>query len=83
MADPEHVAALKQGQDAFRVWRDQNRGTVPDLSGADFTGEDLTGVNLEPRHYQALLIIIPQGGAAVLPTFLYSIKKEGTPASLG
>jgi hypothetical protein len=72
MADPEHVAALKQGQDAFRVWRDQNRGTVPDLSGADFTGEDLTGVNLEPR-------------AAVLPspTFLYSIKKEGTPASLG
>jgi uncharacterized protein YjbI with pentapeptide repeats len=47
MADPEHVAALKQGRDAFRVWRDQHRETVPDLSGADFTGEDLTGVNLD------------------------------------
>ena len=47
MADPEHVAALKQGRDAFRVWRDQHRETVPDLSGADLTGEDLTGVNLD------------------------------------
>jgi uncharacterized protein YjbI with pentapeptide repeats len=47
MANPAHVAALKQGRDAFRVWRDQHRATVPDLSGADLTGEDLTAVNLE------------------------------------
>ena len=55
MADPAHVIALKQGRDAFRVWRDQHRETVPDLSAADLTGEDLTGVKLDGCNLSAAI----------------------------
>jgi uncharacterized protein YjbI with pentapeptide repeats len=46
MAHPEHIAALKQGWEAFGQWRNQHPGTFPDLSDADLTGEDLSKVNL-------------------------------------
>jgi uncharacterized protein YjbI with pentapeptide repeats len=52
MADPEHLAKLSQGPSEWRTWRNLNRVSAPDLSGAwlaravldDF---DLKDANLE------------------------------------
>jgi uncharacterized protein YjbI with pentapeptide repeats len=52
MADPEHLAQLKQGVEAWNRWRDENREIIPDirinpnLRGADLTQADLTGADL-------------------------------------
>lgn len=61
MANPEHVAILKQGVEAWNVWRETNgstlsmrasvelekaRLTANDLAGIDLTGANLTGANL-------------------------------------
>ena len=35
MANPEHLAKLKQGVDAWNQWRKENPDTKVDLSGAD------------------------------------------------
>ena len=50
-ANPEHLAILKQGVDAWNEWRKQNPDIRPDLSEADLNGAylvqaDLSGVNL-------------------------------------
>jgi TIR domain/Pentapeptide repeats (8 copies) len=55
MANPEHLKILRQGVEAWHGWLDRNRGTRPDLSGADLsevnlseadlTGADLSGAN--------------------------------------
>jgi hypothetical protein len=46
MANPEHVAKLKEGVDAWNRWREENPAGKPDFSGADITLADLDGVNL-------------------------------------
>jgi uncharacterized protein YjbI with pentapeptide repeats len=55
MANPEHLAILKQGVEVWNQWREENRGTLADLSGADLTGAslidlDLRGVFLQQAH---------------------------------
>jgi uncharacterized protein YjbI with pentapeptide repeats len=45
LANPEHLAKLKEGVEAWNQWRD-NLETEPDLSGADLTGLDLTDYQL-------------------------------------
>jgi hypothetical protein len=57
MANPEHVAILKQGVEVWNKWREENRDIKPDismaelsdltLSGANFGGTSLHGVNLQ------------------------------------
>lgn len=37
MADPEHLAKLKEGIDAWNAWRAENPKLVPDLSRTDFS----------------------------------------------
>lgn len=37
MANPEHLAMLKQGREAWNQWREDNPHVLPDLSGIDFT----------------------------------------------
>ena len=45
MANPEHVAILRQGVEVWNQWRKDNLDIRPDLHMADFTGADLTGAN--------------------------------------
>lgn len=52
MANPEHLAILKQGVEAWNAWRRENQGIWPDLrradlKGAKLDGAKLTGVNLK------------------------------------
>lgn len=56
MANKEHLELLKQGVDVWNQWRNEHKGIVPDLSGANleranlhganFRGADLSGANL-------------------------------------
>jgi len=44
MANPEHVAKLKEGVEAWNKWRDASDET-PDLSGIELNGDSLTHYN--------------------------------------
>jgi uncharacterized protein YjbI with pentapeptide repeats len=46
MANPEHLARLKGGVDAWNQWRSENPDVRPDLTGADLDWVDLRGVHL-------------------------------------
>ncbi len=45
MANPEHVAILKQGVEVWNSWRWENLGIVPDLREANLGGTNLSGTN--------------------------------------
>ncbi len=47
MANPEHLAKLKEGVEAWNQWRKQNRGVRPDLYEANFSGANLRGADLD------------------------------------
>lgn len=46
MANPEHVAILKQGVDAWNQWRGENPDVRPDLSDVVLKADDLSGTYL-------------------------------------
>ena len=46
MANPEHLAILKQGVEAWNQWRASAPEIAPDLTGADLAGADLNGADL-------------------------------------
>ena len=46
MANPEHLAKLKEGVEAWNQWRVENPEVEPDLAKANFYGDDLVGANL-------------------------------------
>ncbi len=51
MPNPEHIAKLKEGVEAWNAWRDENPDVMPDLvetnlSGADLFNATLTGATL-------------------------------------
>lgn len=46
MADPEHMEILKQGVEAWNIWRNENPDIVPNLNEANLVGAYITGVNL-------------------------------------
>lgn len=46
MANPEHLAKLKEGVEAWNLWRKENPEVKPDLSGADLRGVNLSNANL-------------------------------------
>ena len=46
MANPEHVAVVRQGKDAIAKWRKGHPGERLDLSSADLGGIDLSNANL-------------------------------------
>ena len=47
MANPEHLAILKQGVKAWNKWRKTNPDIIPDLTKAFFVKADLEEANLE------------------------------------
>ena len=46
MANQDHVEALAQGIDAWRLWRGKHPHITPDLSGVEITDQDLAGIDL-------------------------------------
>jgi uncharacterized protein YjbI with pentapeptide repeats len=46
MANPEHLALLRQGVDVWNAWRKAKRLESPDLRGADLTSATLRGFDL-------------------------------------
>jgi uncharacterized protein YjbI with pentapeptide repeats len=46
MANPEHVAVVKQGAEATFRWRNQHPGERLDLHEANLSGTDLHGADL-------------------------------------
>ena len=45
MANPEHLAILKQGVEVWNAWRDKNPGIEPSLRKANLVGKDLQNAN--------------------------------------
>lgn len=57
MANPEHLAILRQGLEAWNKWRCENSGVIIDLSSANLYQADLSFANLyQANLYQANLI---------------------------
>jgi uncharacterized protein YjbI with pentapeptide repeats len=46
MANPEHLAILKQGVDVWNEWNSKHYKIKPDLSGANLTQADLSDIIL-------------------------------------
>jgi len=46
MANPEHLAILKQGVELWNQWREEKPGVLPDLEGANIEEAILRGANL-------------------------------------
>jgi uncharacterized protein YjbI with pentapeptide repeats len=47
MANPEHLAKLKEGVKAWNQWREENPDVIPNLRMSDLSDMDLFEVNLE------------------------------------
>ena len=64
MADEEQLRILKQGIEAWNVWRRQAGNTRTDLSGANLPGADLSEANMHTRisTRRTLRTLHPQGG---------------------
>jgi uncharacterized protein YjbI with pentapeptide repeats len=45
LSNPEHADIFTQGVDAWNAWRVENPNVIPDLSGEQFSYEDLRGIN--------------------------------------
>src|SRR5215831_16729858 len=50
MSNPEHLAKLLEGVEAWNEWRKVNTEVRPDLNGADLGRADLHGANLSGAH---------------------------------
>jgi uncharacterized protein YjbI with pentapeptide repeats len=83
MANPEHLAILKQGVDGWNEWRKENPNLLPDLAVASLHGEDLasvdlSGANLNGAHLaEAHLIEGNLQGAHLDGAHLYWAVLEG------
>ena len=52
MADPGHLAKLREGLKAWDEWRTSDSETRPDLSLADLKGANLQGANLQGANFR-------------------------------
>jgi uncharacterized protein YjbI with pentapeptide repeats len=57
MADPEHVAKLLEGVEAWNEWRQANPNIKPDLQSVDFTADDFRDRPLYTRDAQGKAVI--------------------------
>ena len=64
MANPEHLAAVKQGAAKWNAWRREHPDVQPDLNGADLERSDLEAANLR----RASLIEAHLRGALLIRT---------------
>src|SRR5262249_21780611 len=66
MANDEHVALLKQGVTAWNAWRVVNPGIRPELSGADFSRENLRRADLRSANLRGTRLIDTDLSGALL-----------------
>lgn len=66
MANPEHLALLKQGVEAWNRWRQANPGIQPDLRGANLREADLRGVDLRGADLLRANLLVARLGRALL-----------------
>jgi len=56
MANPEHLAILRQGVEVWNQWREENPDIQPDFMEAELFNEDLRGADLsKARMFKAIL----------------------------
>jgi uncharacterized protein YjbI with pentapeptide repeats len=84
MANPEHVAILKQGVEVWNRWRSENERLKPDLSqskileGANLSGFNLAEVNLHKSNlYEAQISIADLTGANLSAADVRAAKMQG------
>jgi hypothetical protein len=73
MANPEHLAKLKEGVEAWNQWRKENRGINVDLSHAKLRGADLRRANLTAADLSGAFL----GGADLLAANLTAADLSG------
>jgi uncharacterized protein YjbI with pentapeptide repeats len=62
MANPDHVAKLKEGVETWNQWRAKNLSVVPDLSGVKLGGKNLSGINLSNAFLHASELALAELG---------------------
>jgi uncharacterized protein YjbI with pentapeptide repeats len=72
LANPEHLAKLKEGVEPWNQWRKQNPMLQPDLSGADLRNVDLCGAilaqaDLSGASLDDAMLVTANLGAAKFP----------------
>jgi hypothetical protein len=71
MANPDHLAILKQGVEVWNKWRKQNPNIRPDLSAADLFETELAGINLSKADLSACVLLLANlAGANLVGTDL-------------
>ncbi len=73
MPNPEHLARLLEGVEAWDEWRKSNSDVIPDLAGADLTDANLEGANLEGAILRAAKLI----GTSLGRAFLFQADLSG------
>ena len=56
MANPEHLAKLQEGVEAWNQWRDKYFVIRPDLQGANLQGANLQSANLQGANLQSAFL---------------------------
>ena len=51
MANPEHLAKLKEGVGEWNRWREEYPDIIPDLSGADLSQAHLNQANFSEANF--------------------------------
>jgi hypothetical protein len=57
MANPEHLALLHQGVEAWNAWRENNPDVNPDLSEANLSEANLSGAILTRAYFDGAILI--------------------------
>ncbi|MEL6500368.1 MAG: pentapeptide repeat-containing protein, partial [Cyanobacteria bacterium J06623_1] len=52
MANPEHVALVKEGVEVWNSWYEKHRRVVPDFSQANFSNLNLSGINFKKANLE-------------------------------
>ena len=66
MANPEHLAKLKEGVEPWNQWRELNPGIRPLLSKAGLSGADFSRANLEGADLSGADLIRANVSGAIL-----------------
>jgi uncharacterized protein YjbI with pentapeptide repeats len=86
MANPEHLAKLREGPEAWNRWRKEHADVVPDLNGADLSAANLVNADFNGANLrEAKLTMANLSGANLKLAKLRAlgIHRMGVRASLG
>jgi uncharacterized protein YjbI with pentapeptide repeats len=80
MANPEHLAILKQGVKAWNKWRHENAEIRPDFDGANLNGANLGGENILLETFPDLAVseLIRLFGVKLFDAYLCGTNLSGS-----